>query len=211
MKLSCCLLATLLLARMPATGQHSAQQSSSSKSAGKAAPQPKSPAPSSGAISDGVYRNTTFAFSYKIPYGWVDRTESMRKDAPPDSKSLLLLAVFERPPEATGDSVNSAVVVAAEPRSAYPNLKAADDYFDPLTEVTTGKGFSVVEEPYEFEIGKKRLVRGDFKKDVSGLTMYQASLVMIAKGYIVSFTFIADSEDELEAQIMDLKFTSANN
>jgi hypothetical protein len=39
--------------------------------------------------------------------------------------------------------------------------------------------------------------------------MYQASLVMIAKGYIVSFTFIADSEDELEAMIMDLRFSTA--
>ncbi len=185
---------------------------------GQQAPTPPAPtakqapvlkAPDLGTLSNGTYRNPTFGFSCKVAYGWVERTEQMRKDTPPDSKSLLLLAVFERPPEAKGDTVNSAVVFTAEPVSTYPGLKTADDYFDPLTEVTTGKGFKVTEEPYEFEVGARKLVRGDFKKDVGNLSMYQASLVMIQKGYIVSFTFIADSEDELEAMIMDLSFTTA--
>ena len=169
---------------------------------------PAGKAPDLGILSNSAYRNSTFGLSYKVPYGWVDRTEEMRQGTPPDSQSLLLLAVFERPPEAAGDTINSAVVFTAEPVSAYPGLKTAADYFDPLTEVTTGKGFKVLEEPYEFEIGGKKLVRGDFKKGLGSLSMFQASLVMIQKGYIVSFTFIADSEDELEAMIMDLRFAS---
>ena len=86
---------------------------------GPAARNPPLPA---GAISDGVYRNPSFGFSYKLPYGWVDRTREMQDDLRPHAavKSLLLLAVFERPPEATGDTVNSAVVIAAEPLSAIP-------------------------------------------------------------------------------------------
>ena len=193
------LLALLVLAVSAVQGQETP--------APKQAPAPKPP--DLGTLSNGAYRNSTFSFSYKVPYGWVERTEQMRKDTPPGSKSLLLLAVFERPPEAKGDTVNSAVVFSAEPVSAYPGLKTADDYFDPLTEVTTGKGFKVTEEPYEFEVGTKKLVRGDFKKDLGNLSMYQASLVMIQKGYIVSLTFIADSEDELEAMIMDLNFAPA--
>ena len=166
-------------------------------------------APDLGSFSDGTYRNSSFGFSYKVPYGWVDRTEPMRQGTPPDSKSLLLLAVFERPPEAKGDDINSAVVFTAESVSAYPGLKTAADYFDPLTEMTTGKGFKVVEEPYEFEVGTKKLVRGDFKKDIGSLSMYQTFLVTVEKGYVVSFSFIADSEDDLEAMIMDLNFTAA--
>src|SRR5271154_3576400 len=77
----------------------------------KTAPVTNSPAASTEDAQ--LYRNSTFGFRYQIPYGWVDRTQDMEagNDA---SKSELLLAVFERPPEATGDTVNSAVVIASE-------------------------------------------------------------------------------------------------
>jgi len=170
--------------------------------------------PDPGAITDDVYRNAyrnpTFGFTYKAPFGWVDRTREMREDSDEDSnsakKSVLLLATFERPPEATGDSVNSAVVVAAEEVASYPGLRSAEQYFGPLTELTKAKGLTVVNEPYEFQVGDKQLVRGDFSKALGNLTMYQSTLVMIEKGYVVSFTFIAGSEDEADQLVEGLSF-----
>jgi hypothetical protein len=88
-----------------------------------------------------------FGFSYRTPFGWVDRTAQMQGDSGGSSKPQVLLAVFERPPEATADSINSAVVIAAETASSYPGLKSAVDYFGPLTELTTSKGFRVVNQP----------------------------------------------------------------
>ncbi len=90
---------------------------------------PKSPGhtrssgPEAGAISEGVYHNPSFEFSYKLPYGWVDRTREMQDDSAESSKSLLLLAVFERPPEATGDTLNSAVVIANIPGCSAEKLR----------------------------------------------------------------------------------------
>ena len=66
-----------------------------------------------------LYRNTTFGFRYPIPYGWVDRTKDMHEGSEP-GKTEVLLAVFERPPEATGDTINSAVVFASESVASYP-------------------------------------------------------------------------------------------
>jgi len=159
-----------------------------------------------GAIENGTYRNAAFGFQYKVPYGWVDRTEQMHDDSM-DPKSLLLLTVFERPPEATGDSVNSAVVITAESTVAYPGLKTAADYFGPLSDVATGKGFIVTNEPYYFSIGTKRVVRGDFSKKVGDLTMYQSSLVLLEKRYFVSFTFVGGTEDEVNELIEKLGFS----
>jgi hypothetical protein len=51
-------------------------------------------------------------------------------------------------------------------------------------------------------------VRGDFSKERGKLTMWQSSLVMIEKGYIVSFTFAGGSEDELEDLIRGLSFAA---
>src|SRR5208337_2257228 len=126
-----------------------------------------------GATTNGVYRNPDFGFTYKIPFGWVDRTKEMSEDSGDAKKSILLLAVFERPPEVSGDSVNSAVVVAAEPASSYPGLRNAEQYFGPLTELTKSKGLTVVNEPYEFRVGTVQLVRGDFSKPLGNLTMRQ--------------------------------------
>jgi hypothetical protein len=153
-----------------------------------------------GSIHDGAYRNPYFGVSYKIPVGWVDRTKDMQPGNGP-GKGLVLLAIFERPPEALGEAVNSAVVIAAEPVASYSGLKTAADYFEPLTELATGKGFKVVNQPYEFSIGSKALVRADFTKALGQQAMHQASVAQMEKGYFVSFTFIGGSEDEVEELI----------
>jgi hypothetical protein len=70
------------------------------------------------------------------------------------------------------------------------------------------RGFKVVNEPYSFSAGAKQLVRGDFSKERGKLTMWQSSLVMIEKGQIVSFTFAAGSEDEIDTLISKLSFSA---
>jgi hypothetical protein len=186
------------------------------KEPSKPSTNPKAATADTGTISGGAYRNAEFRFTYKIPFGWVNRTQEMsvsedsNDGSTPDSagskKSVLLLGVFERPPESTGDSVNSAVVIAAEPASSYPGLRTPEQYFGPLTELTKAKGLSVVNEPYDFPVGAMQLVRGDFSKPIGKLTMRQSTLVMIEKGYVVSLTFIGGSEDEVEQLVGYLSF-----
>jgi hypothetical protein len=174
-----------------------------------------------------LYRNATFGFRYKIPYGWVDRTvimqpgatqnsttqsDTAQKGNQADNEAGLLLAVFERPPEATGDTVNSAVVIASESAASYPGLKKAEDYVGPLTELAAAKGLKPEGEPYELEVESRQLLRADFLKALAAgasgdkLTMRQCTLVLLAKGRIVSFTFIAGSEDELDDLMDGLHF-----
>ena len=189
-----------------------AAQTSSGAGAVKRSPHPVQPSSlDSGVVTGGLYRNPSFGFTYKVPFGWVERTTEMGEDSSNDkatdpSQAQVLLAVFERPPEALGETVNSAVVIAAESVKSYPGLKTAVDYFAPLEEVTKAKGFKVVNAPYEFSVGTKRLAREDFGRELGKLTMQQASLVMVQKGYVVSFTFIAGSQDEAEELIAGLSF-----
>lgn len=168
--------------------------------------QAKSSVLDSGAINAGVYRNSAFGFSYKLPFGWVDRTAEMQDDSAAASKSRVLLATFERPPEATGDTVNSAVVIAAEPLLA--GIKTAGDYFESLSGLATAKGFQVEEEPHQVSVGTMRLVRGDFSKARGTLAVRQTSLAMLQKGYAVSFTFIGGSTDEINELIEKLSFVA---
>ncbi len=170
-------------------------------------------------MDGGIYRNPSFGFSYKVPFGWVDRTAEMQESdndsgaahpATDPAKAQVLLGVFERPPEAIGETVNSTVVIAAESVSSYPGLKTAVDYFDPLEEVVTAKGFKVVNQPYEFAVGAKQLAREDFSQERGKLTMHQSTLVLLSKGYILSFTYIAGSDDEVDELIEGLSFSSVS-
>jgi hypothetical protein len=169
-----------------------------------------------------LYRNKTFGFRYEIPFGWVDRSQKMRendtgeKEAtgkdPAAAEGEVLLAVFERPPEVTGGTINSAVVIASERLSSYPGLRKAEDYLGPLSELTTSKGFKTEGDPLVIEIDGRQLVRADFTRQLSvpppgdPLTMRQTTLILLAHGEIVSFTFIAGSEDELDNLLDNLHF-----
>ena len=130
-------------------GMLHAQSPTSSSSSKTRSEQSQISAPDPGSIANGIYHNSFFGFGYKLYFGWVDRTTGMREDSSEDSndpkKSMLLLAAFEHPPEVAGDSVNSAVVVAAEAVSSYAGLQNAEQYFGPVTELTKSKGFTVVQ------------------------------------------------------------------
>jgi hypothetical protein len=169
-----------------------------------------------GEVVNGIYKSPAFGFSYKIPFGWVDRTEAMRQSdsgdaAPQPSKSQVLLAVFERPPEAPRSTVNSGVVVAAESVSSYPGLKEAVDYFGPLEQVTVSKGFKVVNEPYEFTVGERPVAREDFSKEAGDMTMHQTCLVLLRKGYLVSLTFVSDNDDAMNELLEGLSFPASQS
>ncbi|HET7206836.1 MAG TPA: hypothetical protein VFI95_09695 [Terriglobales bacterium] len=151
-----------------------------------------------GSLAAGDYRNSLFGFRYKVPYGWVDRTEQMRETSGGSDKSLVLLAAFGRPPEASGETVNSAVIITAESLSLYPQVKTAADYFASVTDAATKRDFKPAGEPYWYQLGTKRLVRGDFTNEVGGHAMYQSSLVTLDKGYAISFTFLEENEGEVE-------------
>ena len=185
-----------------------------------------------GTLTNGIYRNRQFGFACKIPAGWVLRTEEMNARDENESSSSdqspqlsgsapsakadgqnqtgpngrVLLAAFSRPPQALGEDVNPSVLIAAESIAAYPGLKEPVQYFGPLAEVAKAQGFTEEGEPYEVAVGAKALVRQDFRKNVGSRVMRQSSLVMLARGCAVSFTFIAGTEEELEELVNELTF-----
>lgn len=200
-------------------GRISAQSSSSKHT--KESSTTGATAVDNGAVSNGIYRNKALGLACKIPEGWVLRTEEMNsqdqaKDEEKPStqgtqrstgEQRVLLATFSRPPEARGQDVNSSILIAAESVDAYPGLKDAAQYFGPLTEVAKAQGFAVDEEPYEFALGSRKLVRGDFHKDVGTRVMRQSTLAFLSHGYAVSITILGGTEDEVKELIDGISFT----
>jgi hypothetical protein len=214
---SCCVIVLAMPAletRALAQTSSSSSSSSLSKPVGKTAPVAHSPL-DSGKVSNGVYRNPAFGFACKIPPGWVLRTEEMNtrddgetmKDA--GKTARVLLATFSRPPQASGEDVNGSIVIAAESATAIPGLTEAAQYFGLVDKAAEAQGFELDDDPYEFAVGTKTVVRGDFQKDVGTRVMRQSTLVVLARGYAVSFTFIGGTEDEVEESVAGLSFAAA--
>jgi hypothetical protein len=215
----------LMLVALPPLRGHGAAQSSA-KHADKTVTSSKGDL-DAGKVMNNVYRNKTLGFSYKIPDGWVMRTDEMNaapekptekqegnsadtKPAPASSTGAkVLLAAFSRPPEARGEEINSSVLIAAESVSNYPGLQEAAQYFYPLEEVAKAQGFQLNEDPYAIAIDTTTLVRGDFQKDVGTRVMRQSTLAMLSHGYAVSITVIAGTEDDIEGLIDGLSFTAS--
>ena len=75
------------------------------------------------------------------------------------------------------------------------------------TEVITAKGLKAVNEPYEFPVGRQADWRAAISAEINArLAVHQSSLVCCAKGYVVSFTFIGGSDDEMTKWIEGLQF-----
>jgi hypothetical protein len=214
-----------LRAQAPTPAQSPSKTSSSSASSKPVRKSASGTAPlDSGTMSGGIYRNPSFGFTCKIPAGWVLRTEEMnaREDegAKADSgqpatdsgkAGRVLLAAFSRPPEARAEDVNGSILIAAESAAEYPGLRDAAQYFGPVTEVAKAQGFELDDEPYEFVVGAKTVVRGDFQKDAGTRVMRQSTLVVLTRGYAVSFTFIAGTEDDVEELVQGLSFGTSKS
>jgi hypothetical protein len=210
-------------------------QTSAQSSSNSAKPRAKPAIPSKageseidrGSVANGLYGNKALGLAYKIPAGWVLRTDELNardddggtgnqgssaspsqdsRSGCPHACSRVLLAAFSRPPEARGEDINSSILIAAESVATYPGLTEAAQYFGPLTEVAKAQGFAADEEPYEIALGTKTLVRGDFHKDVGTRVMRQSTLAFLSHGYAVSITVIAGTEDEVEELIDGVSF-----
>ena len=136
------------------------------------------------------------------------KTDAGTSTEDPGKGGRVLLAAFSRPPEARAEDVNASILIAVESAAAYPGLKEPAQYFEPVIEAAKSQGLEIDDEPYEFAVGTKKLVRGDFEKDVGARVLRQSTLVMLTHGYVVSFTFIGGTEDEVEELIDGLMFVS---
>jgi hypothetical protein len=205
-------LAVLLTPAGSAISAVQAQSTSSSATHGRKTAPVADSRLDAGSITNSLYRNPTLGFTCKIPPGWVLRTDEMNArddDQPPleaGKSGRVLLAAFSRPPAARGEDVNSSILIVAENADAYPGLHEPAQYFGPLTEIAKAQGFDVASEPYEFEVGAKTLVRGDFQKSIGTRLMHQSTLVILSRAYAISFTFIAGTDDELDDLIQGLHF-----
>jgi hypothetical protein len=160
-----------------------------------------------GAVENGVYHNAALGFECVVPAGWVLETEQMATaPATTDGKALVLFSAFARTPHSEGAGVNASILIAAERQPSDPDVDTPLEYLVLLKEAAKQGGLELTQPPRE--IPAAHLWRADFASDPesSGPLQYQISEVMLARGYFVSFTFVADTQQGAENLLSNLHF-----
>jgi hypothetical protein len=74
--------------------------------------------------------------------------------------------------------------------------------------VAEARGFKVLNEPGEIEMGGVPFLRGDFVREAADTNTYQATLVTVRKGYVLSITAISGDEEQLTPLLNRLRIVA---
>lgn len=191
--------------------------------------QPSTPA--DGVVKEGVYSNSFFGFSVAYPTEWVvhgdatntrlmevgkERTVSSGALSASATEVILkntyqLLTTFRYPLGTAGLDLNSSFMLIAENVSHAPGIVNGRDYINNVRPLMLKLGSKVVQdEPVELVFSGRKFFRLDSVTQANGVSVNQAMIIGIIKGYALAFVITAKDQqavDEAAKAIDTLKFT----
>lgn len=176
--------------------------------------------PDDGEVKDGVYYNPFFSFAFRYPKDWVVHDEAIneriRKRAQEKAaksgttselKNAYLLFTVSRHPRGTpGIALNPTILVIAENIAPLPRNYSAKDYLLEVRPLKLKEGAQpVLTEPVQFRVAGFEFFRDDYRREVNGVSMRQAILVNIKKGYALVFSFSGEDEKSVDEMANAMK------
>ena len=163
----------------------------------------KSPPPLAppGSFHEGKYVNPLFEIIYPLSGEWVRETTLMRQrvaSTPEGQGSQVLLAALHVPPKSDGLEADSSLVLMATAPPPEGDLKRY--LTDLAVQLRAAKEAKQRGEVVPFNIAGLPGYRADFKP-TAGPAQYQAILCVLAKGYMLRWSILADSGAALEEAV----------
>ena len=164
--------------------------------------------PDGGQVNKGIYQNTFFGLSYRLPEQLkvnTDEHKSASRAADSDNhhaSSFILLNASEDTKEA---KVKEGVMVIADKADFYGGLRNGNDYLERLTSYYARQGSDVIHSSVECSYAGKQFFRGDYARPGTTKIVYMSALVTVRRGYALSFIFTAGSRERLEELVGTLQ------
>jgi len=185
--------------------------------------------PDDGSVDNGVYSNRFFGFSVTHPKDWVvhgeatnirlretgkERAASSGALSAASSEASLkntyqLLTMFQYPMGAA-IAVNPGFMLVAEKVSQVPSIVTGRDYLFHVRPMLVKTGVVPLNnEPVEVILSGQKFFRQDSHMQVNGVSVEQAILITVLKGYAIVFILSAKDRptiDEMMKSVRTLKF-----
>jgi hypothetical protein len=137
-----------------------------------------------------------FGFSYPLRGSWFVNDRLIKFDHP---GTVLLLGVDRH----TDTPLRERIVVLTDQASRYhPPLASVSDYVSKLAheQVKVQRG-QLLHDAYSVDCGGKGCYRADYKENYSGGSVYRSFVATGLKGFLPSWTFVANSQETLDAMV----------
>jgi hypothetical protein len=142
--------------------------------------------PEDGKVANGVYTNDYFGLSYPLPEGWA---EGLAGPEPSYFGYYALRTLMPR------DELDGTILIAAQDtffadKPLSNAVEAASDFRRAMTET---EGMTIDREPLQMRISDRTVERVDF----SGVGLYRAMFVTVARCHLVSFNLTTRDPERL--------------
>lgn len=155
--------------------------------------------PESGRFVDGVYTNEYFGFSYPLGGSWFVNDLLKKVEHP---GTVLLLGVDRH----AGKPLRERIVVLADKANGYhPPLASVSEYVSKLAHSQTQvQRRELLRDAYAVDCGGRRCYRADYKENYSGGSVYRSFVATELRGFLLSWTFVANSQENLDLMVDSL-------
>jgi hypothetical protein len=147
-------------------------------------------APERGHFADRTYINDSLGLTYQLPDGFSANTDL--DDTLPGGSFLLMVA-----DQHTGRPWKNRVLLVADDAKKYPKLTTAEYVAKYVKAKSQRLHAEMLQDGYRFEIAGKEFYRSDYKRTDNGLDVYEAFVCTKLKGYLLSWSFVSASKEEL--------------
>lgn len=188
--------------------------------------------PDNGRVSLGVYTNWFFGFSVRYPKDWVvhgdatnERLKELGKERATSTGALSasssevmlrntfqLLTAFQYP-MGSAVEVNPSFMLVAERVSHAPAIVTGRDYLLHVRPLMIRTGVIPINgEPAELMLAGRKFFRQDSRMEIMGVTMQQAILITVSKGFAIAFILSGKDQASINQSVQSvktLKFTNS--
>jgi hypothetical protein len=151
--------------------------------------------PGSGNFAEGVYTNDYFGLAYKLGDGWYLNKELMDTDSHKEvhASGMYLLFVADR-----HIGTPERVVAYADDVRSYPHPLTPKDYANKVLRALVNRpGMQLVREAYPVEYVGRNFFRADYRENYASGSLWKAFVCTELRGFSLSWTFVATSEEAL--------------
>ncbi|HYG98430.1 MAG TPA: energy transducer TonB [Terriglobales bacterium] len=167
--------------------------------------------PYSGEFKGHTYRNHYFGMIYVLPEAeeWYVNDDLLKQNfSPSNLAGHFWLTVLDRH---TGTPIRERILIMADDAALYDSpMNSPEGFVAKLTEAQRKTGHDVVRSAYAVEYGGRQFYRGDFNLQYTGGTLYKSSVSTQFQGFLISWTFVASSPEQLDRLVGSLSHVTFN-
>lgn len=161
--------------------------------------------PENGTIINNLYRNEILGFSYPMPEGWYvsldDNHGSQVTGKYLQGGGLLLLMADQH----TGGPFRNRLLIIADSATKYHGL-SVEAYVDKVVRAQTNKlGMQLIRDVFAVDLAGRHFYRADYDENFGGGATRKTFICTELNGYLLSWTFVTGSEEDLEAAVSSLQ------